>query len=97
MATRDEILEARAIVPEGVVYRAFEAETLLLNLATGTYHGIDRTGARMLELLEEAGGGVRRAIERLAAETGTAAEDIEGDLADFCGELLDRGLLVLAP
>lgn len=97
MAARDNILDSRASVPEGVVYRAFEAETLLLNLATGTYHGIDPTGARMLELLGETEGDVRLSIQRLASETGVETEDIADELADFCIELVDRGLLELAP
>ena len=97
MPTRDEILEARVTVPEGVVYRAFEAETLLLNLTTGTYHGINEVGARMLELLREADGDVRLSIVCLADETGAEAGEIEGELADFCGELVARGLLELAP
>jgi hypothetical protein len=59
MLRREEILDSRAVVPDGVVSRAFDAELLLLNLATGTYHGLDATGARMLELLRETGGDVR--------------------------------------
>jgi hypothetical protein len=45
---RDEILDSRATVPDGVVHRDFEAETLLLNLRSGTYHGLNVTGGRML-------------------------------------------------
>ena len=40
---RDEILDSRVVVPENVVLRAFEAQTLLLNLDTGTYHGLNDT------------------------------------------------------
>jgi hypothetical protein len=97
MASRDEILGARAVVPEGVVSRAFEAETLLLNLETGTYHGVDATGARMLELLGETGGDVRLSVERLADEFGVDAGEIAGELADFCGALAERGLLEVEP
>jgi hypothetical protein len=97
MASRDDILESRAVVPDAVVYREFDAETLLLNLATGTYHGVDATGARTLELLREADGDVRVAVERLAAEHGLERDDVAGDLADFLAKLADRGLLEVAP
>jgi coenzyme PQQ synthesis protein D (PqqD) len=97
VARRDEILAARAVVPDGVVSRAFEAETLLLNLETGTYHGVDATGARMLELLGETDGDVRRSVERLAAEFGKAPEEVADDLVDFCEQLAERGLLEVRP
>jgi hypothetical protein len=94
---REDILDSKAVVPEHVVHRAFEAETLLLNLGTGTYHGLDPTGARMLELLGETGGDVRLSIQRLADESGMDADAIEGDLVEFCEELSERGLLELGP
>lgn len=97
MASPEEILEGTATVPENVVYREFEAETLLLNLGTGRYHGLNRTGARMLELLRETGGDVRRSVDRLAAEHGVGSDEIEGELARFCAELVERGLLEVAP
>lgn len=82
-------------MPEGVVYREFEAETLLLNLSTGNYHGVNATGARLLALLPQGDGSVRLAVERLAAECGLPADDVAGELADFCGDLAQRGLLEL--
>jgi Coenzyme PQQ synthesis protein D (PqqD) len=97
MARREEILDSRAVVPENVVYRAFDAETLLLNLGTGTYHGLDSTGARALELLRETGGDVRLSIERLADEFGMDLDQLADDLVSFFGELVDRGLLEVQP
>jgi hypothetical protein len=97
MPRRDEILDSRAAVRDGVVTRAFEAETLLLNTATGTYHGVDATGSRTLELLREEGGDVRAAAARLAAEHGLAVAEVEGDVADFIGELAERGLVTVEP
>jgi hypothetical protein len=93
LSSSEEILASRAVLPEGVVYREFEAETLLLNLRTGTYHGVNATGARLLALLGESDGDVRLAIERLAAECGIAPDDVAADLAAFCAELAERGLL----
>lgn len=95
MADRDELLSARLVVPDTVVQRAFDAETLMLNLGTGRYHGVDASGTRTLELLRETDGDARASIERLAAEHGLAADDIAGDLLDFLGQLADRGLLEL--
>ena len=89
------ILEARVRVPQHVVYRAFEEETVLLNRSTGQYHGLNPSGGRMLELIEETDGNVREAIELLAAEYGEDPADIEAGLASFCVALASRGLLEL--
>jgi hypothetical protein len=93
----DEILNARATVPDHVVHRSFEAETLLLNLDTGQYHGLNQTGGRMLELLDENEGHIGTAIERLAAENDLAPDDIADDLATFCADLHERGLIEVEP
>src|SRR4051794_10477030 len=95
-APEDEMLDSVISVPEHVVHRAFEAETLLLNLETGQYHGLNETGGRMLELLEATDGRVREAIERLADEYGVAFAEIAPDLTSFCSDLETRGLIVVA-
>ena len=97
MPSRDEILDSYAVVPEGVVMRAFESETLMLNLSTGQYHGVDGSGARLVELLGETGGDVRESVRRLAEESGVAAEGIADEQADFVAALAERGLLEVAP
>lgn len=89
----DEILDATAKVPEHVVFRSFEAETLLLNLETGQYHGLNTTGGRMLELLKDTGGQVRASVNRLAHEYEIDTATIATDMADFCLSLEERGLL----
>ena len=89
------MLEAVVRVPDHVVHRAFEAETLLLNLESGQYHGLNETGGRMLELLETTDGRVREAVEKLAEEYETDFDTIAGDLAEFCSQLEERGLIVV--
>jgi len=91
----DDILDSVVNVPEHVVHRSFEAETLLLNLETGQYHGLNETGGRMLELLEATNGSVREAIERLAEEYGVDFSEIAPDLISFCSDLETRGLIVV--
>lgn len=94
---RDDILDALPLVPAHVVYRSFEGETLLLNLASGEYHGLNETGGRLLELLKEPGTTLRDAIATLAAEYEVDANAIEPELADFCRSLAARGLVELSP
>lgn len=93
----DAILDSAVNVPEHVVYRAFEAETLLLNLESGQYHGLNQTGGRMLEVLKETGGTIREAVGQLAQEYDVERDVIEPDMAEFCQLLVERGLIELVP
>jgi hypothetical protein len=93
---RRAVLAASASVPPHVVYRPFASETVVLNLETGLYHGLNPTGGRMLEELERADS-VRSAAAALATEFGVPVADLERDLADFCLGLADRGLVELQP
>lgn len=86
------ILDAKLRIPQQVVYRPFAAETVVLNLETGQYHGLNPTGGRMLEVLEESAT-ARQAAGRLAEEFGVAYEEVERDLVEFCADLLERGLI----
>ena len=89
----ENILDASARVPEHVVRRSFEAQTILLNLQTGRYHGLNTTGSRMLELVEGGSGSLREALRELAAETGQSEDVIAPDIEEFCSRLAERGLL----
>jgi hypothetical protein len=90
--TDEVILDGRVRLPEHVVYRMFAKETVVLNLKVGKYHGLNQTAGRMLEMLQRVSR-VRDAAERLSVEYGRPVEEIQGDLAMFCRELADRGLI----
>jgi hypothetical protein len=74
------------------VHRAFPTETVLLNLETGQYHGLNPTAGRMFEVLGE-DGKLRCAAERLAGEFEQPLEAVSGDLSSLCAGLIERGLL----
>lgn len=86
------LLNGRVRVPDHVVFRAFAAETVVLNLQTGIYHGVNPSAGRMLELLQELGS-VREVAARLAEEYGEPHERVEQDLCELCVSMLDRGLI----
>src|SRR3954452_12656299 len=88
------VLSARATLPEHVVYRAFDVETVLLDLGTGRYHGLNPTGGWMLELMVAAGT-VGDAIEQLAEEYGQNDGTVRQDMVAFCRAPADRGLIEL--
>src|SRR4051795_7394518 len=86
------LLKAKIKVPQHIVYRTFPTETVVLNLQTGKYHGLNPTAGKMLQALTEADS-VREAAAAVAAEYDAPATTIEVDICDLCQNLLDRGLI----
>jgi hypothetical protein len=86
------LLAARIRMPQHVVHRNFVAETVVLNLNTGQYHGLNPTAGRMLEVLDTAPT-VGAAVPELAGEYGVEQAQIQDDLIALCQGLLERGLI----
>ena len=82
----------RLRVPGTVVVAALPAETVMLSLDTGCYHGLDPSAGRMLELVTSHGG-VRGAAAQLALHSDRPADAFEDELCELCHDLLTRGLL----
>lgn len=85
---------SRVSVPEQVVHRSFGEQTVLLNLATGQYHGLNATGRRIFELLVERNSTAGVAAQ-IASEYGIDVELVAADLEELCTALAERGLIEL--
>jgi Coenzyme PQQ synthesis protein D (PqqD) len=95
-APAPEMLGSKVTLPTHIAHRAFVSETVVLNLQTGTYHGLNPVGGRMLETLERSPT-VQAAAETLAGEYEQPLEDVQRDLLAFCADLLERGLIEVTP
>jgi hypothetical protein len=80
-------------VPEHVVRRQFGPQTVILNLETGYYHGLNTTGGRILDVIEETND-PKEAARRVAEEFDAPIDVVTGDVDRLCSELVERGLLV---
>jgi Coenzyme PQQ synthesis protein D (PqqD) len=89
-----ELLDAKASIPTDVVYRDFMHETVILNLQTGKYHGLNPTAGRMLQVLEREPR-LRDAVQTLADDYAQPFDTVAQDLCEFCLQLEERGLLSL--
>ena len=89
------VLDATVRIPNHVVYRSFVQETVVLNLETGRYHGLNKTAGAMLSALEVAGS-IRGALQSLAKTFPDAGERLEHDLLKFCENSQQRGLIELS-
>jgi Coenzyme PQQ synthesis protein D (PqqD) len=89
-----DVLSARPSLPDHIVYREFVNETVVLNLETGIYHGLNPSGGKMLQTLGAAEF-VRDAAAELSTHYQRPLEEIERDLCAFCLDLHHRGLIEL--
>lgn len=84
--------DAAVRVPDHVVYRVFAAETVVLNLETGKYHGLNTSAGRMLETIE-ATATLQQASEQLATHYDLPQDEMLRALQGFCADLSTRGLI----
>lgn len=84
--------DARLKIPDQVVTRQVGDETVILNLQSGTYFGLDPVGSRFLELLE-AEGALAAVIARMLEEFDVTEMQLEADLLRLADEMLASGLL----
>ena len=87
-------LDRSVRVAEGIVFRELQDETVILNLETGTYFGLDPIGTRIWQLCQEKGL-LRSVWQTLQVEYEASAEELEADLLGFVDELSQKGLVVL--
>ena len=79
-------------VSTDVVAREVGEETMLLNLASGTYFGLDPVGGRFWQLLEE-GKSATEARDALLQQDDVAPEELDRDLEKLLADLAAHGLV----
>lgn len=96
MGQTEASMAQRASIPEHVVHRAFPAETVLLNLQTGKYHGLNRSGARIFEFIER-DGSLATVAQKLSEFYERPLAEMQADVLAFCDDMVGFGLLTLEP
>jgi hypothetical protein len=92
VSSTSSLLELKVKVPQHVVYRSFPSETVVLNLQTGKYHGLNATAGRMITAMERAAC-VRDAAAEIAEIYKQPLDSVERDMCVLCSSLLERGLI----
>jgi hypothetical protein len=75
-----------------VVFRDLEGEAVILDLATGTYFGLNEVGTRVWRLVDE-GRDAAQIVEAVAAEYDADRVTIEQDVARLLDALSARRLI----
>jgi hypothetical protein len=85
-------LDTRLTVPPQVMSRLVGDETVLLDLASGMYFGLDGVGQCIWESVG-AGRSLGEIAARVVAEYDVDEAQAQADVLAFAGELVSRGLL----
>ena len=88
--------ESQVRIPNAVQFRELGGECVLLNLATGTYFGLDQVGTRIWQLLRQTRK-LHTVLRRLCEEYDVGRIRCRADLASLVGQLRAHGLVELVP
>jgi coenzyme PQQ synthesis protein D (PqqD) len=86
----------RVVVPAHVLVRHLDGETVLLNLNTEKYFGLDATGTRMWELATHSSS-IETAYANLAEEFEVEPQVLQTHLTELLTQLVENGLLKVVP
>ena len=85
-------LSKKVTIPAQVMTRVVGDENVILDLANGTYYGLDPVGARIWQLIGE-GRTLEQICEATLAEYDATREDIERDVLTLVQKLAERQLV----
>jgi hypothetical protein len=84
------------VVPPHVLIRFLDGESVLLNLESERYFGLDATGTRMWELVTTQPS-TQLAYEKLLEEFDVEPETLRNHLMELLSSLVENGLLQVLP
>lgn len=84
----------RVTVPDEVLISNLQDESVILNLNSERYFGLDNVGTRMFSVLSESNS-IEAAYERLLAEYDVDPQLLRSNLTALIENLLQQGLVTL--
>jgi len=85
-------LDTKLNIPPQVMSRLVGDETVLLDLASGIYFGLDGVGMKIWESVAE-GQTLAQAAAVIVDEYDVEEAQAQADVLEFAGNLVERGLL----
>ena len=83
----------RVTVPDGVLISHLQEESVILNLDSERYFGLDDVGTRFLTVLSSSES-IEAAYEKLVHEYDVDPNVLRDDLLTLVEKLIDQGLLI---
>ena len=82
----------RIRVPENVLFRELDGESVILNVDDDRYYGLDDIGTRIWQVLTECGS-LERTFQALKAEYDVDPGTLRRDISGLVDKLTEKGLL----
>ena len=83
----------RVKIPDGVLISDLQEESVILNLDSERYYGLDSIGTRMLSVLTSSDS-IEAAYQTLAQEYDVDRQVLKKDLLELVDNLIAQGLLI---
>ena len=83
--------DTKLVIPSQVMSREVGDETVILDLGSGMYFGLDPVGARIWRLLSE-GQALESIVTTLHGEYNVDEDQLRQDVTELVNELVSRGL-----
>lgn len=85
---------SRVVVPDTVLFRELDGESVLLNLKTESYLGLDTVGTRMWTVFTTQPS-IQAAYEALLSEYEVAPDVLRTDVENLLEQMIEHGLVEL--
>lgn len=86
----------RVTIPDDIVFRDLAGEAVILNLASGTYFGLNEVGTRMWNLLAT-DGSTEHVLATVLAEYEVEESQLRQDFETLLRALSEKGLIRVDP
>ncbi len=87
--------DSRVRIPDDVLVSELDGESVLLNLRSESYFGLDEMGTRIWKLLKSES--IQRVYDALLADYDVDPEMLRVDLSELLDNLVQQGLVEVAP
>lgn len=87
-------LDVTITISPDVIAQEVAGETVLLDLTSEHYFGLDETGTRIWQLIEEHGN-LRAVFQQMLAEYDVSDEALESDMLELLEEIAKHGLITV--
>ena len=89
-----QLFSQRVSVPDDVLMRDLDGESVILDLASENYYGLDEIGTRMWQVLSSSQT-IQGAYDTLLLEYDVEPQQLRQDMQDLITQLVSNGLLRL--
>jgi len=89
-------MNQKITISQEVMSQEVSGETVLLDLQSESYFGLDEVGTRIWQLLQEKGD-LQSVFDTILQEYDVESEQLKADLDELLAKLTESGLLSLEP